>query len=207
MTASATSCTASSWPITRSCRTSSSRSSFSRSPSISGDRDAGPARHDLGDLVLGDLLAQQPLPPCLDEALLLGRCSRAPARQLAVAQLGRAVEVVVALGLLDLAPDLLELLAQRLQLADRLALGLPLGASSRRPRRAGRRAPCRSASSRSRLAASVSFCSAASSISSRMTRRVISSSSCGIESISVRITAHASSTRSIALSGRKRSVM
>ena len=52
-----------------------------------------------------------------------------PALQLgqpAVAQLGRAVEVVVALGLLDLAPHLLELLAQGLQLADRLALGLPL---------------------------------------------------------------------------------
>jgi hypothetical protein len=40
-----------------------------------------------------------------------------------------------------------------------------------------------------------------------MTRRVTSSSSAGIESISLRITAHASSTRSIALSGRKRSVM
>ena len=48
---------------------------------------------------------------------------------------------------------------------------------------------------------------AASSISSRVTRRVISSNSAGIESISVRSRAHASSTRSIALSGRKRSVM
>ena len=36
-------------------------------------------------------------------------------------------------------------------------------------------------------------------------RRVTSSNSVGIESISVRIVAHASSTRSIALSGKKRS--
>ena len=47
------------------------------------DRDAGPARHDLGDLVLGDLLAQQPRrAPCFSlEALLLGLAAgaRAPA--------------------------------------------------------------------------------------------------------------------------------
>ncbi len=48
---------------------------------------------------------------------------------------------------------------------------------------------------------------AASSISSRITRRVSSSSSAGIESISVRSMAQASSTRSIALSGRNRSEM
>ena len=52
---------------------------------------------------------------------------------------------------------------------------------------------------------SVSFLRAASSISCCIIRREISSSSDGIESISVRMTAHASSTRSIALSGRKRS--
>ena len=40
-----------------------------------------------------------------------------------------------------------------------------------------------------------------------LTRRVISSNSAGKESISVRSRAHASSTRSIALSGRNRSVM
>ena len=46
------------------------------------DRDAGPARDDLGDLVLGDLLAQQPRRPgCSRQALLLGRAAgaRAPA--------------------------------------------------------------------------------------------------------------------------------
>jgi hypothetical protein len=84
---------------------------------------------------------------------------------------------------------------------DRLALGMA-SASARRSASSLRRA-----SSRSWLARSVSFSSAASSISSCITRRVIASSSCGIESISVRITAHASSTRSIALSGRNRSEM
>jgi hypothetical protein len=65
----------------------------------------------------------------------------------------------------------------------------------------------RSASRRSFDALSFSFFSAASSISSCMIRRVTSSSSAGIESISVRTMAPASSIRSIALSGRKRSVM
>ena len=51
------------------------------------------------------------------------------------------------------------------------------------------------------------FRSASRSISSCMIRRETSSSSCGIESISVRSFAAASSTKSIALSGKKRSVM
>ena len=38
-----------------------------------GDRDAGPAGHDLGDLVLGHLLAQQPLARALRQPLLLAR--------------------------------------------------------------------------------------------------------------------------------------
>ena len=44
-----------------------------------------------------------------------------------MAKLRGAIQVVVALGFLDLAAQLLELLAQRLQLVDCLALGLPLG--------------------------------------------------------------------------------
>ena len=101
MIASATSWTASSWPMTRSCRISSSRSSFSRSPSCSrADRDAGPARHDLGDLVLGDHLAQQPVPALLGgEVFLLGAQPAFQLGQPAVPQLGGTVEVVVALGL------------------------------------------------------------------------------------------------------------
>ena len=65
----------------------------------------------------------------------------------------------------------------------------------------------RSSSRRFFEASSVSFASAISSISRRRTWREISSSSAGQESISVRIEAHASSRRSIALSGRKRSWM
>ena len=61
--------------------------------------------------------------------------------------------------------------------------------------------------SRSFDAASVSFRSASRSISSCMIRRRTSSSSAGIESISIRSFEAASSTRSMALSGRKRSVM
>src|SRR4051794_808676 len=92
------------------------------------DRNAGPARHDLGDLVVGDLLAQQRVvAPLLLEARLLGVQLALELRQAPVAQLGGAVEVVGALGLLDLAADLFDLLAQGLQALDRLALGLPLG--------------------------------------------------------------------------------
>ena len=75
-------------------------------------------------------------------------------------------------------------------------------ASARRSASSRRRSPSRSA-----LAGSVSLAKAASSISRRIRRRVASSSSAGIESISVRSLAQASSTRSMALSGRKRSEM
>ncbi len=67
---------------------------------------------------------------------------------------------------------------------------------------------CRSCSSFNRLlslsweALSFSFFKAAASISSCIIRRVISSSSAGMLSISVRSLAAASSTRSIALSGK-----
>jgi len=64
-----------------------------------------------------------------------------------------------------------------------------------------------SAARRSCEAASTSFFRASRSISSCVTRRVTSSSSAGIEVISVRMPAAASSTRSIALSGRNRSEM
>ena len=64
----------------------------------------------------------------------------------------------------------------------------------------------RNASRRSLDALSFSPFSACSSISSCMTRRVTASSSAGMESISVRMSADASSTRSMALSGRNRSL-
>ncbi len=62
-------------------------------------------------------------------------------------------------------------------------------------------------SSRAFDASSVSLRRASRSISSWMRRRSSSSSSIGIESISIRSRDAASSTRSIALSGRNRSVM
>ena len=64
-----------------------------------------------------------------------------------------------------------------------------------------------SSARRSLLRLSVSFLSADSSISSCMILRLCSSSSVGMESSSVLIRAHASSTRSMALSGRNLSVI
>ncbi len=62
------------------------------------------------------------------------------------------------------------------------------------------------AASRSAEARSDSLASAIFSISSWRMRRVTTSSSVGIESISIRSLLAASSTRSMALSGRKRPV-
>ena len=126
---------------------------------------------------------------------------------LAVAQLGRALEVGLALGALGVAVRLLEAL---LEPADR-ARSRPSPAcqcafiSVERSRRS---ASSRSiASRRATDASSVSFSSAWRSISSCMMRRSTSSISVGIESISMRSREAASSIRSIALSGRKRSAM
>ena len=94
-----------------------------------GDRDPGPGRDDLGDLVLGDHLAQQPAFTLLDRELLL--LSGQPALQLgelSVAQFGGTVEVIGPLGLLNLPAGLLQLGAQLLNPPDRLALGVPLRA-------------------------------------------------------------------------------
>jgi hypothetical protein len=83
---------------------------------------------------------------------------------------------------------------------------LLLDASSARPARCAAPAPREVALER--LAHFVdSFAIAASSISSWRTRRSASSSSSGEESISIRSREADSSTRSIALSGRKRSAM
>ena len=129
MIASATSWTASSWPIDPLVQDLVEAQQLLPLALLQpADRDAGPRGDDLGDLVLGDHLAQQPVLALLGgELLLLGR---EPALQLgepAVAQLGGPVEVVVALGLLGLVAHLLQLAAQLLHPADGLPLGLPLG--------------------------------------------------------------------------------
>ena len=83
----------------------------------------------------------------------------------------------------------------------------PSGRSARRAAPAGRRARGAAAPAAPRDAASASFASAISSIRSRSTARCSSSISTGRESISIRSRDAASSTRSIALSGRNRAVM
>ena len=203
MIASATACTASSWPTTRWCSTSSRRSSFSCSLGQPGHRDAGPHRDDLGDLLRVPTSRSSRCSPCFS-------ASRAPRLELALevgllreAQLRGAVEVVGALGLLDVA-DLLQLRPQLLDPLDRLPFGIPLGAHG-----VG-------------LAAQVGQFTA--SWSSRARGSVLLLGECrlldlqphhlagdlvelgGMESISVRSRAHASSTRSMALSGRNWSV-
>ena len=54
-------------------------------------------------------------------------------RQSTVLELGSAIEIVVALGRLDIAPHLLDLLAQRPLTAQRGLLRLPLGAQRTGP--------------------------------------------------------------------------
>ena len=208
-TASATAVTASSWPMTRLCSSSSRCSSFSFSPFSSRDTGhAGPAAHHRGDVLLADLLLDQPAVPA-------GARPRPPRpsslllqlRQRAVLQLGRPVEVVLPLGPLDVQLRLLDLLADRLHLLHAPASRPASGPSGRRCRPSGRPAPSPAWRAGRGEAASVSFFSASRSISSCITRRLTSSSSVGMESISVRSLAAASSIRSMALSGRKRSVM
>ena len=130
MTASATSRTASSWPITRSCRISSSRSSFSRSPSCSRATGMPVQAATISAISSSVTTSRSSRCPALlrRELLLLGGQPALEFGDLAVAQLGGPVEVVVALGLLGLVPDPLQFCAQLLDLADGLPLGLPLGA-------------------------------------------------------------------------------
>ena len=93
----------------------------------SGDRDAGPLADHLGNLLLGDLVAQQVGLLCLLGQLLLLFQFGFELRQLAVFELRCLVQVIFALGALDLAADLLDLLAQLLHLGDGGLLVVPLG--------------------------------------------------------------------------------
>ena len=78
------------------------------------DRDAGPAGNDLRDFLLGDDLAQQPLPALLGrELLLLGRQAPLQLGQLAQPQFGGPVKAVLALGPFGLLAQLLYFLPQR----------------------------------------------------------------------------------------------
>ena len=93
------------------------------------DRDPGPLRHDLGDVVGIDVLAQ------VDGGLALGGLARIGLGELAlelgdlaVAQLGGALVVELAFGPLELHPRLVEALLQGAVALGLLLLALPLGA-------------------------------------------------------------------------------
>ena len=93
----------------------------------SRDRNAGPLRHDLGDVFVGDFLAQQ------RAALLhLGELRRGgidvalQLRQRAVAQLGGLVQIALALGAIGGFARLLQLCLQRGDLRNHSLLALPL---------------------------------------------------------------------------------
>ena len=86
------------------------------------DRHAGPPAHDVGDVLFVDFFFEQAVAGAAGlERRLVGVQSRLQLAQLAVAQFGGPVEIVLPLGLFDLDLDLLDLRAQR------------RGASGRRP--------------------------------------------------------------------------
>ena len=166
--------------------------------------DPGPGLDDLGDVVGADLLLEHRLAGL---HRLLGRGQGLlQLGQPAVAQLRGAGEVAVPLGALGLQPDVLQLLLDPLDALDGGLVLLPAERSARpapgagwpgprggRPGAAGRtrRPPWPAPSPRSPC---------------RRTARSTSSTSTGRLSISMRSRLAASSTRSIALSGRKRAV-
>ena len=134
------------------------------------------------------------------------RARRAPSRARAARRSGsrpRAARSPCALGALGLHAQLVDPLRDLLDAVERLLLLRPAGGELVAALlRLGELALDRLAHLR-RTPSPI----AASSISSWRTRRSASSSSSGDESISIRSRDAASSTRSIALSGRKRSVM
>ena len=91
-------------------------------------RNAGPARDDLGDVLFVDLLLDQPRGAARRRVarLGLGKFLFQP-RQPPVLQFGDLVQVVLALGLFDLDPGLLDLRLDAGELLDRALFALPLG--------------------------------------------------------------------------------
>ena len=196
----ATAATASSWPTTRWCSRSSMWISFSVSPSSSRSTGMpGPARDDGGDVVLVDLL--------LDHRVLgpSRRARRARARARGSRRSGSRRRAAGCLRARRARPP--SAARRSARVASLTARAPPSPSPSGRRARRAPPSPRRAHARPARAPASVSFAIAASSISSCMTRRFASSSSSGLESISMRSREAASSTRSIALSGRKRSAM
>ena len=164
---------------------------------------------DLGDVLGVDLLLEEAArsPSACRRRLGLGELLL-ELGDLAVAQLGGALQVGLALGALGLARAPARgaraaRVTPSIASFSRCHCGLHRRPSARAARRARARSP-RGARRRPRRSPSPATCS---SISSCMMRRSTSSISVGIESISMRSREAASSIRSIALSGRKRSAM
>ena len=203
--ASETSVTASSWPTTLSCKTSSRRSSFSRSPSTS--RVTGTPVHfetmsaisscETSSFKSAPSLASTASSACSfssSSGILPCRSWATVLRSYSRSAFSMAIRVTSSSSrtarISSMAPFSLSHCARNTPTSSRTF------ASS-----------LESTVKRALEASSFSFFKAASSISSCSARRVSASSSCGMLSISVRISAQASSTRSIALSGKKRSVI
>ncbi len=211
----ATALIASSWPTTRSCSRPSISSSFSRSPCISLDTGMPVARATTSAISSAPTIVRSSCgrPPSL--AFLARPDSLACAsfrlllqlRQAPVLQLGDLVEVALAGEFLDLAAHLVDLFLDLGRALGRGLLGLPdflqVGDFLLQPGDlfldAAPTASCE--------ASSFSLRMASRSICSWISRRSSRSMASGFESISILIFDAASSIRSIALSGRKRSVM
>jgi len=169
------------------------------------DRDARPGRHDLGDVVRCDLLVEQALGAEALECRLLVLELACELGQPAVAQLGGTLEIAVALRALGLPRAASSICALACWMAP-MRPSRPASARSRRParnarprapRRGQRGAPRRRRPSRARAR------HPRSRAAGRRRLRTVELVRDGVVSMRSRLAAL--STRSIALSGRKRS--
>ena len=133
-----TATTASSWPITRRRRFSSMlQQLFALARQHLVDRDAGPARHDAGDVLGGHRLFEHAALfralGFLELAFELG--------DHAVGQFAGAAPIAAALRLVELGAGLVELLLELLRAGELVLLGLPLRRSARPSAAPAPRAP------------------------------------------------------------------
>ena len=183
-----------------------------------GHGNAGPAADNTGDLVVGHLVAQQAFLPALalGDLLLLGQLFL-QAGQLAVFQFRSLAQIIGMLGLLNVRVDLLNLLAQLLHLLDGGLFVLPARLHGVERHLSGLLTG-HGVGQHDALGGDARVHRVGGHVDGPVVAHIVgnlrviaqgltSSSSEGMESISVRIMAQASSTRSMALSGRKRSVM
>jgi hypothetical protein len=174
-----------------------------------GDRDAGPLRDGGRDVLLVDLLAQHPAALTLvsEPPVELGQLPL-EAGDDAEAQLGRTVEITLALRLRHRLARGVDVLLDLADLGDAALLGLPLGleAASLLLQLGQLGVDLAEPLARAR-AVVVTGHRHALALKLPHAPLDLASIGCGIESISMRMRAAASSMRSMALSGRKRSPM